>query len=239
MHLQGTNAQHRLTQETLRERAAQVNAVALDRLLQHTRRGCLHILWETALAEANACLARCIDVPAGDSLLQLFFWLCYEGECLMLGEPSALRPEARHHCCHQQRDHHVSHILDMLSWHDQVPRQTLQSAARRALWTQWRRWWSTSGAAGWMIMHRSLPSVVACAKWSSQALRVLVKVGVINSAPCLSAAPSHICPLLSELLHTGHSDDITCWHAAAIALFGPRPASTGVLRGHGYAISLG
>ena len=73
MHLQGTKAQHRLTQEALRERAAQVNAVALERLLQHTRRGCMQILWETALAEADARLARCFDVPAGDTLLQPFF----------------------------------------------------------------------------------------------------------------------------------------------------------------------
>ena len=79
-----------------------------------------------------------------------------------------------------------------------------------------------------MIMHRSLPSVVACARWSSQARRVLVKVGVTNSAPCLSAVPSQTCPLLSEPLHTGHSDDITSWHAAAVALFCPCPASTGV-----------
>ena len=110
MHLQGTKAQHRLTQEALRERAAQVNAVALDRLLQHTRRGCLQILWETALAEADARLACCTDVPAGNSLLQPFFWLCYEGFD-MLGKPSALRPEARHHWCHQQREHHEFHIV--------------------------------------------------------------------------------------------------------------------------------
>ena len=74
-----------------------------------------------------------------------------------------------------------------------------------------------------MIMHHSLPSMVVCARWSSQALEVPVKVGVTNSA-----APSHICLLLSKRLHNGHSDDFTCWHAAAITLFGPRPASTGV-----------
>ncbi len=44
-----------------------MNRVALDRLLQHTRRGSLQALWETALAEADARLARCEDTSAGDS----------------------------------------------------------------------------------------------------------------------------------------------------------------------------
>ena len=67
MCVQGAKAQHKLTQEVLRDRAAQVNVLALDRLLQHTRRGSLQALWETALAEANARLAHCEDTSAGDS----------------------------------------------------------------------------------------------------------------------------------------------------------------------------
>ena len=59
--------QQKLTQDVLRDRAAQVNRVALDRLLQHTRRGSLQALWETALAEADARLAHCEDTSAGDS----------------------------------------------------------------------------------------------------------------------------------------------------------------------------
>lgn len=35
-----------------------------------------------------------------------------------------------------------------------------------------------------MIMHHSLPSMVVCARWTSQALNVLVKVGVTTSALC-------------------------------------------------------
>ena len=49
----------------LRDRAAEVNRVALDRLLQHTRRGSLQVLWDTALAEIEARLAQCEDTPAG------------------------------------------------------------------------------------------------------------------------------------------------------------------------------
>lgn len=65
MHVQGAKAQHKLTQEMLRDRAAQVNTVALDRLLQHTRRGSLQALWETAFAEADARLTHCGDTSAG------------------------------------------------------------------------------------------------------------------------------------------------------------------------------
>ena len=49
----------------LRDRAAEVNRVALDRLLQHTRRGSLQALWDTALAEVEARLAHCEDTPTG------------------------------------------------------------------------------------------------------------------------------------------------------------------------------
>lgn len=66
--LQGAKAQHKLTQEVLRDRAGQVNRVALDRLLQHTRRGRLQALWETALAEADARLTCCEHASAGDNI---------------------------------------------------------------------------------------------------------------------------------------------------------------------------
>ena len=49
----------------LRDRAAELNRVALDRLLQHTRRGSLQVLWDAALAEAEARLAHCVDTPTG------------------------------------------------------------------------------------------------------------------------------------------------------------------------------
>lgn len=66
MYAQGAKAKKQLTQEALRDAAAQVNAAALDRLLQHTRRGSLLALWIAALAEANARLAACEDAPAGE-----------------------------------------------------------------------------------------------------------------------------------------------------------------------------
>ncbi len=84
MLLQGMKAQHRLTQEALRERAAQVNAVALDRLLQHTRRGGLQILWESALAETNARLACCAEISEGDTLLPPLFCPSNLEGCLVM-----------------------------------------------------------------------------------------------------------------------------------------------------------
>ena len=39
--------------------------MALDRLLQHTRRGSLQVLWDTALAEVEARLSHCEDTPTG------------------------------------------------------------------------------------------------------------------------------------------------------------------------------
>ena len=65
LYIQGTKAQHMWTLDMLRDRAAEVNRVALDRLLQHTRRGSLHVLWDAALAEVEARLAHYEDAPPG------------------------------------------------------------------------------------------------------------------------------------------------------------------------------
>ncbi len=52
------------SREALRERAAAVVEIALDRLLEHGRRGKMAPLWDTALDETDARL-RSLEASAG------------------------------------------------------------------------------------------------------------------------------------------------------------------------------
>ena len=148
----------------LRDRTAEVNRVALDRLLQHTRRGSLQVLWDTALAEVEARLANCEDTPKGTQSSEANL----RQRNSDVKETHAAHLRARGRVCMspflpEGLSKELMNIAKLNSaanlmcapW-QQAQSWQLRSAVWRAHRTQWRKWWSTSGAAGWTTTRLSL-----------------------------------------------------------------------------------